>query len=789
MTWITATDPLALVAIQAGKVSTPAKEEGADGGGRLDAQQRAVELGEPVPIVFARRRNNKGGIFISPGATEARFENNATNEVRAYYHLVISEGKVDSIPVKDVFQRACRVGTHTQTYDRRAGTWTPENDIVQRSGYTLPEAPAFCGTVGAYPDMSTLSFRSGYIPDGFDQWNRQVHLFIRGGMWVTRLEDDVLGPSDSYADLVYWLMTKTSRVPSDLIDVSALEDADLFLRVNGFTCNCWLTESRNLVDLLAEWSPYFLLGQSNKDGKKGLRPVLPVTTAGAIDTGTITPAYAFTEASVLPESFEIGFTSLADRQPFVAQMIWRQQLQDDFGIIRTAEVRIAGTAEAGPYESHDLSAFCTDETHAVRVGAYIVAKRIYTTHTIRFAAKPGLHSTTLTPGDIIRVRLARRTNISQLGYHDYLYQIERITKTLSGDVSYECTHFPVDSEGRSLVALSVMQAVGSGITLTSTKSGVTCDTNGSSDDTVPSEEFTEVDWTTDENPFGQPVDDVDIDGNPSDTQMIGLNEGILADGSLESGFSGAGSGSGSGINGDSIPSKTKRRPDNDDNDGGGGGAEVGDELQPNAEQPDDGCRVLIAWYSVNPTTGATVIRKTAEITSTGDINNATYELQPEDEGAQVYTTSVKVCSGDSEPETETTDYGVVKPKNPSKVYKYFRFTGTEKLRNGSSGAIGSGWYLTDWYVGGISKKSSFTEWGTSAEAKVSDFVTPPGCANTYDPTPAIRTKNLGFTVFVVSGSRSSGCVGGTYGSNDFLKSISGKWEFSDDKVNVGATIG
>lgn len=493
MSWVLATDPLALVAIQAGQVNTPSIQTGADGGGRLDTQQRAVALGEPVPIVFARRRNDKGGILISPGATEARFENDTSNAVTAYYHLVLSEGQIDSIPVKDVFQRSCRVGSYSQTYNRRAGTWTPGNAIAQQVGYDFPECPYYCGTVGAYPGMSTLSF-SVTIPNGFDQWNRQVHCFIRGGMHVTRLVDSVVGPSDNFADLVNWMLSNSGRVPAALVDATALSTAAGFLEANGFTCNCWLTEAQNYSDLLAKWAPYFLLGESNNGGKKGLRPLLPINSNGTIKTTAITPEYTFTEDTILPGSLEIQYSTLAERQPFVAQVTWRQQLEDDFGIIRTAEVRYAGTAESGPYESHDLSAFCTSEDHAVKVGAYILAKRVYPTHTVRFSARPQTHNTTVSPGDIVRVRLLRQATAAGQTYHDHLYQVERISKTLAGDVSYECSHFPIDSQGRSLVALDVAAATGTGILLTSNKTGVGCDIHSSTDNTIPGETWSAADW-------------------------------------------------------------------------------------------------------------------------------------------------------------------------------------------------------------------------------------------------------------------------------------------------------
>jgi hypothetical protein len=492
VSFLSSSDPLALLAIQSGQINAPADATAAQGTTELDSPQRFAQIGEPVPIVFARFRNSKGGILISPGATEARFENDASNNVTAYYMLVLSEGQLDSIPVKDVFQRACRVGAHTQTYNRRAGTWAPGNFLVQRAGKDLPEAPFFCGTVGSYPGISTLSFNVT-IPDGFDQYNRQVHLFIRGGMAVTRIYDSVTGSSDNFADLVKWLLVNTSRVPAAMIDDAALLAAATFLEVNGFTCNLEIRESTNYSDLVAKLAPYFLLAESNAGGKRGLRPLLPVTAGAAIKTTAITAEYTFTEDTVLPGTLEINYLSLADRQPFVAQVIWRQQLESDIGIIRTAEVRYASTAETGPYESHDLSTFCTSEDHAVKVGAYILAKRLYTTHTIRFAARPQEHNTLITAGDIIRVRLERDNTTYANSVHDYLYQVERITKTLAGDVSYEATHFPIDDQGRSLIALDVAAAVGTGIILPSGRTGVSCDVNSSSDNTIPAETFTAAD--------------------------------------------------------------------------------------------------------------------------------------------------------------------------------------------------------------------------------------------------------------------------------------------------------
>jgi hypothetical protein len=545
MTWLKASDPLALLAIQAGQVQNPSQQNGAVGGGSLDTDQRAISIGEPVPIVFARRRDNAGGVLISPGATEARFENDTSNNVTAFYLLPLSEGRMDSIQVRDVFQRACRTGTFTQTYNRRAGTWQPGNfiqpiDIAdyqftldpfsageenrtwydatkvgniwklilngetltvglgagQVKGirnttgidYQIPEASYICGSIGLYPDITTLSFQVT-IPDGFDQWRRQVHLFIRGGMWVTRLADNVLGPSDNFSDLARWMLLNSGRVPSALLDTTAFTSAAQFLEANQFRCNIWIQEAENFGDFISKISPYFLLGQTNNGGKKGLRPLLPFNNDGTINTGSIEWSYIFTENEILPGTLEIEYTNYADRQPFVAQMIWRQELEDDAAIIRTAEVRFINTAEVGPYESHDLSQFCTSEAHAVKVGAYILSRRVFVSHTVRFAARPQAHNRLLSPGSIIRVKLGRNASGGGASEHDYLYQVERIGKTLAGDVSYECSHFPIDNQNRSIVALNVANATGTGILLSNNSTGVSCDLNSSTSTAVPAESF------------------------------------------------------------------------------------------------------------------------------------------------------------------------------------------------------------------------------------------------------------------------------------------------------------
>jgi hypothetical protein len=483
---IISSDPLAFLIGQGGLVGTPLKEGGAGGAENLDVAQRGAVIGEPIPIVFCRRVSGVGGVLISPAATEARFENSLTNEVTGFYHLVLSEGQIDSIQVRDVFQRSCRVGSFSQTYDKRAGTFIPGNFIEPRDGFKTPECPSYCGTGGLYTGLSTLAFQATY-PDGVDQWNRQVHCFIRGGIHVTRLLDSTLGPSNNVADLLLYLLRNSSKVPEAQIDTASLLAGATFTNVNGFWFNGVVSDSTNVRDWIDSTLQYFLLRQTRVAGKEAVSPLLPVNNDGTIKTTAVSWEFTFTEQHIIPDSFEITYTALADRKPFCAMVLWRQQDDNGIGIIRTAEVRYAGTAEDGPYEQHDLSEFCASENHAVKVGAYIISKRRHVTHRLQLGVKPDAFNASLAPGDLVRVRLDRIASTGASSTHDFLYELDRIGKSVSGDVRLELTHFPVDATNASIVAQEVNAAVGGGVLLPTGLTGITCDINSSTDTSVPAD--------------------------------------------------------------------------------------------------------------------------------------------------------------------------------------------------------------------------------------------------------------------------------------------------------------
>lgn len=478
-------DPLSLLPYQSGLVAPPLQEGVAQGQSTLDSKQRAIVLGDLVPIVFGRRIGTVGGVFISPGATEGRFQNNGTtNELTVNLELVLSEGDLGQLELRDVFQRACRVGTWAQSYDRRAGTWLPGNFITAVAGTELWQCPLYCGTSGLYTNLTTLSYTNTHA-DGDDTWDKQVHAFVREGMRVTRILDSTLGSSNNVVDLALYLIRQSSRFPEALIDTTAMLEAATFTNANGFFFNGIFEKSTNLEDWLQRIGNDFLLRISDKNGKKGFRPRVPVNANGTIKTTAVSWVFGFTEDHILPNGFEIEYIPLSDRKSIVAQMLWRQQPENDIGIIRVSEVRLSGTAPNGPYEQYDLSEYCASENHAVKVGAYIIARRSYITHTLRIKVRPDAFNSTLALGDIVRVRMQRQTNVSDISLHDYLYEVERINKSINGVVELDLIHFPIDSQGRSIVALAVNAAVGPGYVMPTGRTDFTCDIAGRDVDQTP----------------------------------------------------------------------------------------------------------------------------------------------------------------------------------------------------------------------------------------------------------------------------------------------------------------
>ncbi|MGA1579013.1 MAG: hypothetical protein ACO39S_12650, partial [Steroidobacteraceae bacterium] len=368
----------------------------------------------------------------------------------------------------------------------------PGNFLVERVGYTLQNVPDYCGSKGTCEGLSTMSYENTY-PDGSGDWALEVQIFIREGRTVTRLADSVSGPSSNFADLFKLAMEVGAKLPADMIDTARLQTAALFLDANELYCDVNLKEVQSIDDFIASNAPYFLLRETRVNGKRGLRPLLPIDGSYAIRTDPIPWEFEFNEEFIIPGSLQVEYTPLEQRKPKLMLGMWRQQPDDTFGVTRTAEVGYAVDRSSNNVEQHDLSTFCTHELHAVRALAYKRARQKWSTHTISWACRPEVYNRILEEGDIVRVTFQRNASDGSTTTHDYLYELDQIEKTSTGEIVFQATHFPIDAEGRSLVALTVVQAEAQGHDYADDiRTGIDCDENSSADTSVPAEVFQAV---------------------------------------------------------------------------------------------------------------------------------------------------------------------------------------------------------------------------------------------------------------------------------------------------------
>jgi len=472
-------------AASSGKLPPPANAAAAAGNSPLNVPQAAMVVGEPIPVIWGRRRGTVGGVLVFPKATEARFENSSTT-VTSRYHMVLADGRLPDIQRRDVRLGECRIGDFSQNYNQRAGSWTPGNFATAQAGYTTPTFSNYTGGGGNYQGLSTFEAGATFT-GGSDDWRTSWNIFLRGGTIVERgrLLDSTVDSSDNIADLVLWALQRSGRVPDGMIDLTSLTASATFTEAVGLWCNGEFGASANLGDWLIRILPDFLLRETKVGGKFGLRPLLPVNSNGTINTGAIEPEWVLTEAAIVPDSYQIEYSDAASRRPVAMAMIWRQQHDDtDVPIVRT--LAVGDPNASGPVEQHDLSQFATTENHAAKVGAYLYARRTLSTHTATVRLKPGNQTGTIAEGDVVMVYLQVETSREPASVINRFYVVESISHALTGEETLQLSHFPVNSEGQSLIALAVANATAPGAILTSNRTGGSCDLAGaSSSTTVP----------------------------------------------------------------------------------------------------------------------------------------------------------------------------------------------------------------------------------------------------------------------------------------------------------------
>ena len=322
-----------------------------------------------------------------------------------------------------------------------------------KSSYGVGERPPAdsAGDGGTFAGLTTLLMRVPH-PVESDSWRRQAHFYVTNGVRVQRLIDGTTGSSSLFPDLVVYLMQRNGLVPNDLIDLDAMRTAALFTKAQLLFYSGALASTQSLSEMMTRLAPFFLLIPTQQNGKYGFKPALPVNGT-TISKNSVVSAASFNHDNILAGSYQREYIPLAQRKPFAALMVWRNQSPGRPGGKKVTEVRYTGTATNGPYEQFDLSDFCTTENHAIRAAKYLLSRRKHVSHAVRF--RTSLSASNVTPGDIIDVTIHRKDSMGGSGSESYFYQVEQITEDQEGVVAISATHFPTNASGQSLIALDV----------------------------------------------------------------------------------------------------------------------------------------------------------------------------------------------------------------------------------------------------------------------------------------------------------------------------------------------
>lgn len=347
----------------------------------------------------------------------------------------------------------------------------------------------------------------------------QIRCYVANGIEVERLVDGGTGASNLFTDLLWYLATDTDTGAGAVINRSLLDRDQLiatgrYLRANRLFFDDVVAEPVNLRSWLAEKAPSMLCFVAIKNGLLSVNPALPINDNYEIANIPVPISAMFTDGNIIDGSLSIEWLELEERQMFQAAVIYRRNPYNKLPQQETIVVRYneAG-ASALPLEEFDLP-HITSLEHATKAAQYFLAIRKHVTHTLSFQTLP--YGVSLAPGDFIRVAVQQSpyspanngiitadgavVSVSPMvdgSYEVYywdrsqpeidegtltisngvaqdlrntvfsvknnqvssqVYQVEAIDLNEDGIVGIKASSFPVDSQGRSLIAADVLSS-------------------------------------------------------------------------------------------------------------------------------------------------------------------------------------------------------------------------------------------------------------------------------------------------------------------------------------------
>lgn len=294
---------------------------------------------------------------------------------------------------------------------------------------------------------------------------RQISIYYEQGIRVALYSVDAAGStqgaSNQLVDLAMYLFTSFKRQTAGTTpDVSRpilttnMPSLATFCNNYSLHFNGIISESVNIVELLSETAPFFLLSFISTGGQYRFAPVLPLNGSQQISTATLTPAATFTEDEILPGSYSKTYVSAAEKSDVNVAVLFRKNDPDAIGTQQSVQVRYSGVSLDAPVEQFDMSDFCSNRNHAIIYAKHFLARRRYSVHSIEF--ETALDTTGLIPTSIIRVQKQRISSAGDNRTETEYYQITSIDHNTEGTTTIEAAQFPVNGSTVPIISSEVL---------------------------------------------------------------------------------------------------------------------------------------------------------------------------------------------------------------------------------------------------------------------------------------------------------------------------------------------
>jgi hypothetical protein len=281
---------------------------------------------------------------------------------------------------------------------------------------------------------------------------RQISIYYEQGIRVALYSVDAAGStqgaSNQLVDLAMYLFTSYKRQTAGTTpDVSRpilttnMPSLATFCNNYSLQFNGIIAESVNIIELISETAPFFLLSFISTGGQYRFASVLPLNGSQQISTSTLSPAATFTEDEILPGGFSKTYVSAAEKSDVNVTVLFRKNDPDAIGTQQSVQVRYSGVSLDAPVEQFDMSDFCSNRNHAIIYAKHFLARRRYSVHSIEFETT--LDTTGLIPTNIICVQKQRISSAGDNRTETEYYQITAIDHNTDGTTSIEAAQFPV----------------------------------------------------------------------------------------------------------------------------------------------------------------------------------------------------------------------------------------------------------------------------------------------------------------------------------------------------------